>query len=57
MKFAVEMGSVAMMYIQNFIKIVSAIQKLIVGIHRETAWRSHKPTFIFFNREGNYTKI
>jgi hypothetical protein len=36
MKFAVEMGSGAMMYIPSFIKIGSAIQKLIEGIHRHT---------------------
>jgi hypothetical protein len=44
MKYAVEMGSVAMIYIPSFIKIGSAIQKLISwGLHRQ-----HKPTFIFF---------
>jgi hypothetical protein len=31
MKYTVEMGSGAMMYISGFIKIVSAIQKLIRG--------------------------
>jgi hypothetical protein len=44
MKYAVEMGSVAMIPIISFIKIVSVIQKLIEGIHRQTTWRSHKPT-------------
>jgi hypothetical protein len=33
MKYAVEMGSVAMIYIPNFIKIFSDTQKLIGGIH------------------------
>jgi hypothetical protein len=31
MKYAVEMGSGAMMYIPSFIKIVSGIQKFIGG--------------------------
>jgi hypothetical protein len=35
MKYAVEMGSIAMIYIPSFIKIVSAIQKLI-GENSET---------------------
>jgi hypothetical protein len=38
MKHAVEMGSDAMVYIKSFINIGSGIQKLIGGIHRETAW-------------------
>jgi hypothetical protein len=36
MKYASEMGSGAMMHIQIFIKIGSAVQKLIGGIHRHT---------------------
>jgi hypothetical protein len=36
MEYAVEMGSGAMIHIPSFIKIGSAIQKLIVGIHRHT---------------------
>jgi hypothetical protein len=44
MKYAVEMGSGAMIYIPSFIKISSAIRKLIGGyIHCytdiQTAWR------------------
>jgi hypothetical protein len=36
-KYAVEMGSGAMIYMPSFIKIGSAIQKLIGrGIHRHT---------------------
>jgi hypothetical protein len=38
MKYAVEMGSGAMIYVPSFIKIVSGIQKLIErggGIHRQ----------------------
>jgi hypothetical protein len=37
MKYAVERGSDVMIYITNFIKIGSGIQKLIRGIHRHTA--------------------
>jgi hypothetical protein len=36
MKYAVEMGSGAIIYIPSFIKIGSGIQKLIGGIHGHT---------------------
>jgi hypothetical protein len=36
MKYSVEMGSDAMMYVPNFIKIGSGVQKLIGRIHRHT---------------------
>jgi hypothetical protein len=36
MKYTVEMGSGAMIYIPSFIKIGSAIQKFQGGIHRHT---------------------
>jgi hypothetical protein len=36
MKYAVEMSSVAMIYIPSFIQIGSGIQKLIGGINRHT---------------------
>jgi hypothetical protein len=36
MKYAVEMGSGAMIFISNIIKIGSAIRKLMWGIHRHT---------------------
>jgi hypothetical protein len=36
MKYGVEMGSHAMIYISNFVKIGSSIQKLIREIHRHT---------------------
>jgi hypothetical protein len=36
MKYAVEMGSVAMIYIRSFINIDSDIQKLIAETHRHT---------------------
>jgi hypothetical protein len=38
MKYAVEMGSVAMIYISNFINTGSSIQTLIVGGDTHTAW-------------------
>jgi hypothetical protein len=50
MKYAVEMGSAAMIYIPSFIQIGSGVQKLIRGggyTDTQTAWRSHKPIFIF----------
>jgi hypothetical protein len=43
MKYADEMGPGAMIYIPSFIKMGSAIQKLI-GRDTQTGWRSHKPT-------------
>jgi hypothetical protein len=51
MKYAVEMGSGAIIYIPSFIKISSIIRRLIgEEIHRrrdtQKAWWSHKPTFI-----------
>jgi hypothetical protein len=36
MKYAVEMGSGAMIYIPSFIKIGSGIQKLMGRVHRHT---------------------
>jgi hypothetical protein len=49
MKYAVEMGSDATIYIPSFIKIGLGIQKLmrVRGLHRhrETARLSHKPTY------------
>jgi hypothetical protein len=44
MKFAVEIGLNGMIHIPSFIKICSGIRKLTGGIHRHTAWRSHKPS-------------
>jgi hypothetical protein len=43
MKYAVEMGSGAMIYIPSFIKIGSGIRKLIRG-DTHTGRRSPKPT-------------
>jgi hypothetical protein len=48
MKYAVEMGSGAMIYIPGSIKTGLGIQKSVggfTGTQRE--WRSHKPTLIF----------
>jgi hypothetical protein len=36
MKYTVEMGADAMIYIPSFINIGSGIQKLMGGIHRHT---------------------
>jgi Uri superfamily endonuclease len=36
MKYAIEMGTGAMIYIPSFIKIGSGIQKLMERIHRHT---------------------
>jgi hypothetical protein len=44
MKYAAEMDSGAMIYIPNFIKTGSGIEKFMGGIDIHTAWRSHKPT-------------
>jgi hypothetical protein len=49
MKYAVETGSGAVIYIPSFIKIDSSIQQLMGGyIDTQKAWRSRKPTLIFF---------
>jgi hypothetical protein len=48
-KYAVGMGSGAMIYIRSFIKTGSGIQKLMGGYtDTQTARLFHKPTFIFF---------
>jgi hypothetical protein len=51
MKYEIEMSSGDMSYRSGFIKTGSAIQKLILG-DVQTAWRSHKPPFIFQNKES-----
>jgi hypothetical protein len=47
MEYAVEMGSVLMIYIASFMKISSGIRKLRCGregfTETQTAWRSRKP--------------
>jgi hypothetical protein len=60
MKYASEMGSGAMIYIPSFIRIGSGIQKLIGARgfkDTQTAWRSHKPTFIFFQNKESRLKV
>jgi hypothetical protein len=50
MKYAVEMDSDAMIYVPSFIKTGSGIQTLMGGgtcTDTQTAWLSHKLTFIF----------
>jgi hypothetical protein len=51
-KYALEMGSGAMLYAPSFIKTGSGIQMLIGRTHKhtdiETAWLFLKSTFIFF---------
>jgi hypothetical protein len=46
MKYAVEMGSYAMIYMPSFINTGSGNEKLIGGefTDTQTAWKSHKPT-------------
>jgi hypothetical protein len=44
-KYAVDIGSVAMMNIQSFIKTGSGIRKLLGGYtEAQREWRSYKPT-------------
>jgi hypothetical protein len=47
MNYAIEIGSVAKIYIPSFVKIGSGIQKLISGRFSDiqTGWRLHKPTW------------
>jgi hypothetical protein len=72
MKYAVEMSSCAMIYIPILIKIGSTIQKMIGGeetqaqartytqahthTHTHKAWRPHKLTFIFQNKESSLAR-
>jgi hypothetical protein len=55
MKYAAEMGSGIMTYKPSFIKFGSGIQNLMKDggfTDTQTAWRSHKPPFIFQNKES-----
>jgi hypothetical protein len=54
MNYTVEIGSGVMIYIQSFVMIGLAIQKLIRGIYSDTqiARRSHKPALFFQNNES-----
>jgi hypothetical protein len=42
MKYAVEMGLGAVIYVPSFIKIGSGIQKLLIGIYRQTGTHTHR---------------
>jgi hypothetical protein len=48
MKYAVEMGSVARIYVPSFIKIGSDIRKLIGGIHRHTGSMEILKAYFYF---------
>jgi hypothetical protein len=48
MKYAAEMGSAAMIYIPEFIKISSEIQKLTGGIHMHTDRMVIAKFFVYF---------
>jgi hypothetical protein len=50
MKYAIEVGSGAIIYIPSFIKIGSGIQKLIRGIHRHT--NRMEITLAYFRKVG-----
>jgi hypothetical protein len=56
MNYAVEIGSGAMIYISNFIKIVSAILKLIRGIqkHKDIMMISQVLSYFFNIRKVGY---
>jgi hypothetical protein len=54
-KYAVEMGSGVMIYIQSFIKIGSGIQKFLEGrIHRQNGDRISLP--LFFKKKESRLK-
>jgi hypothetical protein len=55
MKYAVKMGSGAMIHIPSFIKIGSGIQKLIGGIHRQQ--RDLISLLLFFQNKESRVKI
>jgi hypothetical protein len=49
MKYTVEMGSGATIYMPSFINIGSAIQKLIGGIHRQ---HGDRISLLYFSKQG-----
>jgi hypothetical protein len=56
MKYAVEMGSGAMIYVPSYIKIGSGIQKLNgADTHTDSKVISHKHTSVF-SKSGKYLK-
>jgi hypothetical protein len=52
MKYAIEMGSCAMIYIPSFVKIGSGIHKFMEGGKYRDSMVISKPTFIFQNKES-----
>jgi hypothetical protein len=54
MKYAVEMGFGAMIYIRSFIKIYSGIQKMMGGIHRQHGDRIN--LLLFFQNKDSRLK-
>jgi hypothetical protein len=46
MKYTIQMGSGAMIFVPSFTKIGSGIEEMIDVT--QTGWRLHKPTLIFF---------
>jgi hypothetical protein len=58
MKYAVEMGSGAMIYIPSFIKTGSGIQMLMEGIHRQHGqYGDLISMLLFFQNKGSRLKI
>jgi hypothetical protein len=49
-KYTVEIGSGAMIYIPNFIKIGSGIQKLMDGVHRHIDNKVILQAYFFFSK-------
>jgi hypothetical protein len=57
MNYAVEMGSGTMIYILSFIRFVQPFKSCRMGYtNTETAWRSHKPKFLFLQNTGSRLK-
>jgi hypothetical protein len=54
MKYSVEIAWGTIIYILSFLKLNSGIQHFFGGggVHRERLWWSHKPTFMFENKES-----
>jgi hypothetical protein len=57
MKYTIEMGSGAMIYIPSFIKIGSSIQKLIGGIHRHRQQGDLIYLLLFFQNKESGQKV
>jgi hypothetical protein len=57
MKYAVEMGSIAVMYIPSFIKIGSSIQILTGKIHRHKQQGNLISLLLFFQNRESRLKI